>query len=264
MFNKLLEEKQLKYVFTDKRKQYYSNQIGNGLGEIFKSILPHAIKFGKKLSPALGVTGITTTTSHLINKSLNKKKRKGGNLKIDLSQSDVNKVNNILRKLSNMKLTNYKSISEQNGSSIFTSLLLTLIGSLIPSLLNKGPGVCCKKDNFFEKINNKSLYTISHFKINEILENNKEYIGTFSKNNVPILKNNQSTIINLANSYDKGTHWIAMKFIDKKLFYSDSYGIFFIPDVIKKQHPNSKIITNIYRIQSNISNECGKFCIMFV
>ena len=48
MFTKLLEEKQLKYVFTDKRKEYYSHQIGNGLGEIFKSMLPHAIKFGKK------------------------------------------------------------------------------------------------------------------------------------------------------------------------------------------------------------------------
>ena len=47
-FNKLLEEKQLKHVFTDKRKQYYTTQIGNGLGEIFKTILPHAIKFGKK------------------------------------------------------------------------------------------------------------------------------------------------------------------------------------------------------------------------
>ena len=111
MFNKLLEEKKLKYTFTDKRKEYYSNQIGNGLGEIFKSILPHAIKFGKKLLPALGVTGITTTTSHLINKSLNKKKRKGANIKINLSQTDVKKRNNILGKLSNMKLTNYKSIS---------------------------------------------------------------------------------------------------------------------------------------------------------
>ena len=48
MFDKLIEEKQLKYVFTDKRKEYYSNQIGNGLGEIFKSILPHAIKFGNQ------------------------------------------------------------------------------------------------------------------------------------------------------------------------------------------------------------------------
>ena len=150
MFNKLLEEKQLKYVFTDKRKEYYTTQIGNGLGEIFKSML-HAIKFGKKLLPALGVTGITTTASHLINKSLNKKKIKGGNIKINLSQSDTKKTNNILGKLANMKLTNYKSISDQNGSGIFTSLLLPLIESMIPSLLNKGLGVCCKKDNFFEK-----------------------------------------------------------------------------------------------------------------
>ena len=149
MFNKLLEEKQLKYIFTDKRKEYYSNQIGNGLGEIFKSILPHAIKFGKKLLPALGVTGITTTTSHLMNKSLNKKKKIGGNIRINLSQSDVKRINYILGKLSNMKLTNHKSISEQNGSGIFTSLLLPLIGSMIPSLLNKGSGVCCEKDNFF-------------------------------------------------------------------------------------------------------------------
>ena len=48
-----------------------------------------------------------------------------------------------------MKLSNHKSISEQNGSGIFNSLLLPLIGSMISSLLNKGSGVCCKKDNFF-------------------------------------------------------------------------------------------------------------------
>ena len=129
--------------------------------KFFKSILPHAIKFGKKLLPDLGVTGITTTTSHLMNKSLNKNKKREGNIKINLSQSDVKKINNILGKLSNMKLTNYKSISEQNGSGIFTSLLLPLIGSMIPSLLDKGSGVCCKKDNsFFKKINKKSLYPI--------------------------------------------------------------------------------------------------------
>ena len=81
---------------------------------------------------------------------------------------------------------------------------------------------------------------------------------------MPELKNNQSTIVNLANSYDKGSHWIAMKFIYKILFYFDSYGISFIPDIIKKRYPNSKIITNIYRIQSDNSNECGKFCIMFI
>ena len=111
-------------------------------------------------------------------------------------------------------------------------------------------------------MNNKDLYPISNFKINEILKNDKNYIGTFSKDNVPILKNNQSTIVNLANLNDKGTHWIAMKFINNKLFYFDSYGIPFIPDIIKKQY--DKIITNIYRIQSIESIECGRFCIMFI
>ena len=53
-----------------------------------------------------------------------------------------------------------------------------------------------------------------------------------------------------------------MKFINNLLFYFDSYGIPFIPDIIKKQY--KKIIVNIYRIQSNNSNECGKFCIMFI
>ena len=145
MFNRLLEKGELKYTFTDKRKEYYVQQGGN-LGNIFKAILPHAINFGKKLLPALAVTGVTTTSSHLINKSL--KKKKGGNIKIDLSPSNVEKINNILEKLSNMKLTNYKSISEQNGGSVL-SFILPLVGSLLPSLIS-GKG-CCQKDNFFLK-----------------------------------------------------------------------------------------------------------------
>ena len=145
MFNRLLEEGKLKYTFTDKRKEYYMQNGGN-LGNIFKAILPHAINFGKKLLPALAVTGVTTTSSHLINKSL--KKKKGGNIKIDLSPSNVEKINNILEKLSNMKLTNYKSITEQNGGSIL-SFILPLVGSLLPSLIS-GKG-CCQKDNFFLK-----------------------------------------------------------------------------------------------------------------
>ena len=55
-----------------------------------------------------------------------------------------------------------------------------------------------------------------------------------------------------------------MKFVDKNLFYFEPYGISFIPDIIKKQYSDDKIITNIYRIQSNSSNECGKLCMMFI
>ena len=57
---------------------------------------------------------------------------------------------------------------------------------------------------------------------------------------------------------------LQLNFIITNCFFFDSYGISFIPDIIKNQYPNSKIITNIYRTQSNSSNECGKFCIMFV
>ena len=147
MFNKLLSENRLKYVFTDKRKQHYTTQFANGLSEIFKAVLPYAKDFAKKLIPSLGVATASTLISHGINKSLNKNKKRGGNIKIDLSQSDVKKINNILGKLSHMKLTNYKSINQRTGSGIFTSLLIPLIASAIPSLIY-GKG-CCKKDDFF-------------------------------------------------------------------------------------------------------------------
>ena len=39
MFNRLLEKGELKYVFTDKRKEYYV-QNGGKFGNIFKAILP--------------------------------------------------------------------------------------------------------------------------------------------------------------------------------------------------------------------------------
>ena len=153
---------------------------------------------------------------------------------------------------------NFKNINQQNGGSILGTIAM-LASNILPSLISE-KGHC--KDYFFEKLNNKDLYPISNFKINEILKNNNNYIGTFSKDNVPILKNNESSIVNLADSFNKSTHWIAMKFIDNKLFYFDSYGIPFIPDIIKKQY--KKIITNIYRIQSLNSNECGKFTILFI
>ena len=115
-----------------------------------------------------------------------------------------------------------------------------------------------------EKLDNKDLYPISNFKINEILKNDKNYIGTFSKDNVPILRNNESTIINLEDHENSGSHWVSFKRIDNKIFYFDSYGIPFIPDIIKNQYLKHKSICNIYRIQSIDSIECGKFYIMFI
>ena len=258
MFNKLLEKGELKYTFTDKRKNYYFQQ-GGSLADVFKAFVPYLKPIAKKILSAIGVATTSTLVSHDINKSLNKKKKTGGNIKIDLSPTDIKKINNILEKSSNMKLTNYKSISQQNGGGIFTSLLIPLIGSMIPSLIGKG----CN-DNFFEELNNLDNYPMSNLKIDEILQYDKNYIGTYSKDNVPILKNNESTIMNLQDSDKKGSHWVSYKRIGNKIFYFDSYGVAYIPDIIKNQYPNHKFICNIYRIQSMDSNQCGRFCILFV
>ena len=80
MFNKLLEKGELKYTFTDKRKNYYLQQ-GGSLGDIFKLVLPNAKDFAKKIIPALGIATTSTLVSHGVNKALNKKKRVGGILK---------------------------------------------------------------------------------------------------------------------------------------------------------------------------------------
>ena len=105
---------------------------------------------------------------------------------------------------------------------------------------------------------------MSNLKIDEILQHDKNYIGTYSKDNAPILKNNQSTIINLQNSDKTGSHWVSYKKIGNKIFYFDSYAVSFISDIIKNQYPNHKFICNIYRIQSIDSNQCGRYCILFI
>ena len=143
----------LKYVFTDKRKEYYIQQ-GGSLASIFKSLSPHLIKFGKKLLPALGITTASTLTSHGISKALNKKKG-GSILKVKLSQSNVNTINNMLNKLpivikKQLNLSKFKNINQQNGGSILGTIAM-LAESILPSLLNQGSGVCCKKDYFFLK-----------------------------------------------------------------------------------------------------------------
>ena len=90
MFNKLLEKGELKYTFTDKRKNYYLQQ-GGSLCDIFKPFVPFLKPIAKKILPAIGVATTSTLVSHGINKGLNRKKKTGGNIQIDLSPTDIKK-----------------------------------------------------------------------------------------------------------------------------------------------------------------------------
>ena len=59
---------------------------------------------------------------------------------------------------------------------------------------------------------------MNNLKIDDVLKNNVNYIGTYSKNNVPILKINQLTIINQQDSDKQGSHWVSYKRLVIKYF----------------------------------------------
>ena len=71
-------------------------------------------------------------------------------------------------------------------------------------------------------------------------------------------------VINLDVHKSIGNHWIALYVNGDNLNYFDSFGVEYIPKVIKKFISNKNIKTNIYRTQANDSTMCGYFCIGFI
>ena len=138
-FNNLLENHMIKYKLTDAKKNK-SVQVGDGLAEIFKMVLPYAKNILPKLATTVSLSSIGALTSNAINK---KKK----DTIIKLTDTQVKKINDNLKKINDSKIFNKQiTLSEnQNGSGIFSFLLPTIV-SLLPSLLSKGKG-----NNFFLK-----------------------------------------------------------------------------------------------------------------
>ena len=240
-------------------------QSGDGIASLIQMALPFVKSVAPKIASIIGLAGLSTGISHGINKALKKDHI------IKISDKQLNDINKNLEKINKMNVFDKKITLNQKGSGIFSFLLPMLASTIIPALIPKKEDlVFSTKIIFFEQIKNKyselinkSNYPLSSIFINNLLKNEKSYLNTFSKNEIPLIENNKSLIFNLQNSNQTGSHWISLSRNNKNIFIFDSFGIGHIPRNIYEIYKNFNIITNIYRIQDINSNLCGLFCVLF-
>ena len=95
-------------------------------------------------------------------------------------------------------------------------------------------------------------------------QNEPGFNGVYSRDNLPDKIKEVAYVINLDESSDIGTHWIALYVNTKTVTYFDSFGVEHIPKEIKKIINNKNIIANIFKIQAYNSVMCGYFCNGFI
>jgi hypothetical protein len=76
------------------------------------------------------------------------------------------------------------------------------------------------------------------------------------------LRKGQSSIVNLDRSTGGGTHWVAVYFTGKELWYFDSFGL--MPPESVARSTQKTIIWNRSRYQADSSNRCGYYCLAFL
>ena len=256
-FNNLLKNNSIKYKLTDSKKNR-NIMIGDGIGSLISMALNMIKPALPKIASTIGLAGLSTGVSHGINKALNK------NNIIKLSDKQVNDINKNLDIINKSKIFNKKITLSQNGSGIFSILLPMLASTIIPALIKKGKVIFFETKLKYPELFKRKNYPLSNIFINNLLKDNKNFMGCFSKDQIKLIGNNKSIIINLQDSNQPGSHWIALKRVNNTIFVFDSFGIGYIPVGIFKVYKNHKIITNIYRIQDISSNLCGMFCILFI
>ena len=71
-------------------------------------------------------------------------------------------------------------------------------------------------------------------------------------------------VINLDESSDIGTHWVALYVQNNVINNFNSFGVEHVPKEIKEFVKNKDMATNIFRIQAYDPIMCGYFCIGFI
>ena len=239
-----------------------NTQSGDGIGTLLTTAFNMIKPALPKIASSIGLAGLSTGISHGINKALKK------DTIIKLNEKQANEINRNLKKINDSKIFNKKLVL---GNGLFSILLPLIASSIIPALIpKKGSGIS-NKNNFFGQIKNKypELFKkinncpLSNIFINNLLKDEKSYLDTFSKDEIPLIENNKSLIFNSQNSNQSGSHWISLSRKNNNIFIFDSFGIGHIPKNIYEIYINFNIITNIYRIQHINSNLCGLFSVLF-
>ena len=195
--------------------------IGDGIGALLTTAFNMIKPALPKIASTIGLAGLSTGISQGINIALKK------DTILKISDKQLNYINKNLEKINKMNVFDKKITLNQKGSGIFSFLLPMLASTIIPALIPKKEKMFITKIIFFEQIKNKypelfkkSNYPLSNIFINNLLENEKSYLSTFSKDEIPLVENNKSLIFNLQNSNEKGSHWIALSGANNNIFIS--------------------------------------------
>ena len=204
---------------------------GDGIASLIQMALPFVKSVAPKVLGTLGLSSLGAVASSAISKKMNKDHI------IKISDKQLDNINKNLEKINKMKVFDKKITLNQKGSGIFSFLLPMLAYTIIPALIPKKKDLVFQtKIFFFEQIKNKYPelfkkinYPLSNIFINNLLKDEKSYSNTFSKNEIPLIKNNKSLIFNLQNSNQIGSHWCSLSRKDNNIFIFDSFGIGHIP-----------------------------------
>ena len=167
-FNNLLDKGFIKYKLTDSKKRM-NIQKGDGIGSLLSMAFNMIKPALPKIASTIGLSGLSASVSHSINKVLNKNK-------IDeIDEKMMNQIKKKFLKINDSKVFDRKVTLNQKGSGIFSFLppiLAPILAStIIPSLIT-GNGVS-KNRNFFEvKTKYPSLFERKNYPLSNIFINN--------------------------------------------------------------------------------------------
>ena len=111
-------------------------------------------------------------------------------------------------------------------------------------------------------------HPLTNFEIQKYYQNEPRFNGSFSRDNLPRIKDG-AHIINLDEYSDSGTHCVALHLGEASPKDVQNNNITYLilseQNIFGKKFVNNKTIkTNIFRIQANDSIMCRYFCIGFI